>query len=166
MRKIIASVTFKSLHMKKFTILFSSLLMGISVFAFDPGKMDKKLLQLFNASFPNAENVTWEELPNSYVLSFVENGIRTRVRYKNDGSYGSNITRYYLEIKLPATISASIKDSNPDKKIFGVTEVTSVTSNCRQTEYYVILEGEKAFTTVKADKEGNIVVVDKFRKAK
>jgi hypothetical protein len=100
------------------------------------------------------------------VISFVENGIRTRVMYKKDGSYASNTIRYYLESKLPATISASIKESNPDKTIFGVTEVTSVTSTCRQTEYYVILEGEKTFTTVKADKEGNVIVFDKFRKAK
>ena len=152
--------------MKKFTILFSSLLIGISVFAFDPGKIDQKLLRLFNASFPNAKNVTWDELPNSFIISFIDNGVRTRVSYKRDGSLASNVIRYYEGSLLPEKVSDAIYGKYPINQIFGVTEVTSVSSTGSQTEYYLTIENEKSFFTVRADADGNMTIVDRFRKAK
>jgi hypothetical protein len=129
--------------------------------------MDKRLLQNFNAAFPNAENVNWDELPNSYIVSFIENGTRTTVQYKKgDMLSATKIMRYYMDKKLPADIHTAVKSIHPGKTIFGITEVTTGPSNSRQTEYYIVLEEERFMTTVKTDKEGNVIVVDTYRKAR
>jgi len=154
--------------MKKLFIIFSALLISFSLIARDrdPGGIDEKLLQSFNTSFPTAEQVHWYEMPKAYVVNFVSGGIRSRVVYLKDGKV-SEFTRYYLEGNLPFLIRSRVKEAYADKKIFGVVEVTTVTEggNNSTVVYYVKLEGDKYWLTVKSDNEGNLVVVEKYRKA-
>jgi hypothetical protein len=48
-----------------------------------------------------------------------------------------------------------------DKKIFSVTEISTVT----HIEYYIKLEDAKVVITIKVDSEGNLALVEKYRKA-
>ena len=152
--------------MKKLFIIFSALLLSFSLIARDPGGIDEKLLQSFNTSFPSAEQVQWYEMPKAYVVNFVSGGIRSRIVYLKDGKI-SEFTRYYLEGNLPFLIRSKVKEAYPDKKIFGVIEVTTVTDGGSNSTvaYYVKLESDKYWITVKSDNEGNLDVVEKYRKA-
>ena len=148
--------------MKKLFILFSALLLSFSLLARDP---EDKLIKTFNTSFPKAEHVQWYELPKAWVVNFVADGIRSRVVYLKDGK-ATEFTRYYFEPTLPFLIHSRVKDAYPDKKIFGVVEVSIMTenSNTSRTEYFVKLEDEKSWMTVKSDIEGNLSVTEKYKK--
>jgi len=148
--------------MKKLFILFSALLLSFSLLARDP---EDKLIKTFNTSFPKAENVQWYELPKAWVVNFVANGIRSRVVYLKDGK-ATEFTRYYFESNLPFLIRSRIKDAYPDKKIFGIVEVSIMTENSNSTrvEYFVKLEDQKSWMTVKSDNEGNLSVTEKYKK--
>ena len=152
--------------MKKFLIVFATLLIGLSSFAFSPREIDEKLIQTFNTNFPNAVSVSWTELPESYVVNFVENGIRSRIIYQKDGSF-VHFTRYYQEQNLPFFVRFKVTKLYPNKKIFGVVEISTVSEqeNILLVEYYVKMEDEKSWLTVKVDSDGYLKVVDKYRKA-
>jgi hypothetical protein len=149
--------------MKKLFILFSALLLSLSLIARDP---EDKLIKTFNTSFPKAEHVQWYELPKAWVVNFVADGIRSRVVYLKDGK-ATEFTRYYFEPNLPFLIRSRIKDAYPDKKIFGVVEVSIMTetSSSTRVEYFIKLEDAKSWMTVKSDNEGNLSIAEKYKKA-
>jgi hypothetical protein len=146
--------------MKKYFALFYALVIGLNSFAFKPRNIDEKLLQFFKETFPRAENVIWKELEDSYVVNFIEDGIRINIIYDKDGSFYKS-TRYYLEQNLPYYLLINIQKKYPNHKIFGVTEVSTIS----EIEYYVKLENAKIWVTLEVDSQGNISVVEKFRKA-
>ena len=149
--------------MKKLIMFFSALLLSFSLLARDP---EDKLIKTFNTSFPKAERVHWFELPKAWVVNFVADGVRSRVVYLKDGKV-TEFTRYYFEANLPFSIRSRIKDAYPNKNIFGVVEVSIITeTGASRVEYFVKLEDEKNWMTVKSDNEGNLVVVEKYKKAK
>ena len=149
--------------MKKLIMFFSALLLSFSLLARDP---EDKLIKTFNTSFPKAERVHWYELPKAWVVNFVADGVRSRVVYLKDGKV-TEFTRYYFEPNLPFSIRSRIKDAYPNKNIFGVVEVSIITeTGASRVEYFVKLEDEKNWMTVKSDNEGNLVVVEKYKKAK
>lgn len=147
--------------MKKMFVLFSALLLGVNLIARDP---DDSLIKTFNTSFPKAERVNWYELPKAWVVNFVADGIRSRIVYLKDGKV-TEFTRYYFESNLPFLVHSKIKKSYPEKKIFGVIEVTTMLENgTSDMEYFVKLEDDKTWMTVKSDNEGNLNVTEKYRK--
>ena len=149
--------------MKKLFILFSALLLSVSLIARDP---EDKLIKSFNTSFPKAERVTWYELPKAWVVNFVADGIRSRVVYLKEGNI-TEYTRYYFEKNLPFLVHSRVKDAYPNKSIFGVVEVSLINEHGASTvEYFVKLEDEKSWMTVRSDNEGNLSIVEKYQKAK
>src|SRR5882724_64455 len=110
--------------MKRLFALFYSLVIGVTSFAFSERNVNEKLLRAFKESFPNAEQVVWKELPETYVVNFVEDGIRNAIIYEKDGTFKSS-TRYYSEQNLPYYLLINIKKRYPEKKIFGVTEIST-----------------------------------------
>jgi hypothetical protein len=152
--------------MKKLFIFLSALLMGFHLIARDPGDIEEKLIKSFNASFPSAEQVHWFEMPKTWVVNFISQGIRSRIVYQKDGKL-TEFTRYYQEAGLPFLIQSKIKKVYPNKKIFGVIEVSKIAENgaASNITYFVKLEDDKNWTTVKADNEANLEVVEKYRKA-
>ena len=152
--------------MKKLFIFLSTLLISFSLLARDPGEIDEKLVKSFSTSFPKAENVHWYELPKSWVVSFVEDGMRSRIVYHKDGKV-AEFTRYYFESNLPFIVHSKITKAYPDKKIFGVVEVSVVSesTNASKIEYFIKLEDDKSWLTVKSDNEGMLTVVEKYKKA-
>jgi hypothetical protein len=159
--------------MKKLFFLSCSLLIVLSSFANSPRNIDEKLLQSFSTSFPHAEKIHWQELSQSYVVSFVDNGILSRVTYQKKDGAMANYFRYYQEEGLPMGIRSDLKHDYEGKKIWGVVEVSTPvinrdgdTDGTLSTLYYVKLEGATNWLTVKIDSNGNSEVVEKLKKAK
>lgn len=156
--------------MKKLFILTCALLIGTLTFAYSPRSIDEKLLHAFSASFPRAEKVSWQEAPQACIVSFVDNGIRSRITYHKDGTILSYI-RYYFEEGLPVNIRLGLQRDYPNKKVWGVVEVSAPdednkADNSLKTAWYIKLEGPSNWMTVKIDSNGYTDVIERYRKAK
>jgi hypothetical protein len=145
---------------KNLLILFCLLSLGAGVFAGKGVTISEKLLQTFKQTFPDAEQVKWLELTDKYTVNFRENGILTKVDYDRDGNFISSV-RYYYEKNLPVNIICKLQKRFSDKKVFGVTEMTTENS----VEYYIKLEDATTWVTVKSNVDGNMEVVEKYKKA-
>src|SRR5271154_274012 len=121
--------------------------------------VNEKVLKSFKQTFPDAQNVSWQIFPEKNTAQFKQNGIQTIVNYDMDGNF-LGATRYYTENNLPVNIICKLKTKYPSRKIYGVTEEsTNETIN-----YYIKLEDETSWVTVKADADGNSEVVEKYNK--
>ena len=151
--------------MKKLFILFSALVIGLQSFGFNPVEIDQKVKKTFDSSFPNATDVIWLDYPNSYEVSFIQNGMRSRVYYPKDNSF-ARLTRYFKEDNLPYHLKFIIKKQFPEQSIFGVTEVSIISEgwNFSSIVYHIILENERKWLIVKMDEGGIFTVVKKFKK--
>ena len=151
--------------MKQLLAVFYSLLIGISVFAADSVQVNKNVLRSFKSDFPNAQEVAWRELKGSYIALFTEKGVRTKASYFKDGTL-VNYTRSFTEQQLPYAIQLKLREEYAGKKVFGATEIgtNSADRNEIVVEYFIKLEDDKSWTTVKADDSGNLSVVEKFAK--
>ncbi|MFL5741888.1 MAG: hypothetical protein ACJ75B_16820 [Flavisolibacter sp.] len=144
--------------MKK--ILIAALILGTSFRSIAAGPIvNEKVLNAFNKTFQNVQNVTWTESEFIYEVSFKQEQVTSKVVYDKQGNI-LNTLRYYKESQLPIMILTRVKQRFADKKIFGVTEQSSDEG----TYYYITLEGEKTWTNIKADNYGSITVENKFRK--
>lgn len=151
--------------MKKLLILFSSVLIVLNSFAYDPVKIDDHLLKTFAVQFPNAQKVVWQELDDSYVVSFIEDGIRLRIVYLKGGDI-THFLRYYLEENLPLDIRLNIKKKYPGKKIYGIVEenIVSNIENRSKMIYYVKLEDDISWLTIKAERHKKFKIIEKLVK--
>ena len=120
----------------------------------------EKLQQDFHQSFPGAEKINWQESNNGYLVSFVQKGMIARISYKRNGDFISSF-RNYGESELPYYLVNSLKKKYPGQKIFGVTEISTVSD----ISYFVKLEGPKRWITVSLSKEGDWFVTDSYRKS-
>jgi hypothetical protein len=68
--------------------------------------------------------------------------------------------RYYAPQMLPLNILNKLKKENSKRTLFGVTEVTFGTD----VTYYVKIEDEKYWITVKVDSQGTSQVTEKYKK--
>lgn len=146
--------------MKKYFVLLFALFISIFAHAYFIKNVDEKLLRSFKETFPNAEQVSWSEMTETYVVNFVESGIRSRITFGKHGEYLGSI-RYYGESHLPPFLVFYLKSQFPDKKIFGITEVSTACS----IAYYVKMEDPRLWTTIKIDDETNWEYVEKYKKA-
>lgn len=142
--------------MKKISILAAAILISTASLFANPGA---KLLKAFNSSFPNAHNVKWHEDDKGFLASFKESDMLVKVNYDKNGEFVSSL-RYYPENKLPLNVLMSLKKRFPEKQIFGVTEVTTVDA----VNYYVKMQDDKRWYTVKSDANGNLQIEEKFKK--
>jgi hypothetical protein len=144
--------------MKKIFLAVSCFLMlVIPAFSNTP---NEKVLKIFQATFLTPEQVKWSEYENYYDVSFIQSGIRSRVKYDKEGNFLSSM-RYYGEEHLPINVVSELKKKYADKKVFGVTEIT----NEDEVTYYVKLEDAKRWYTVKISGNGHILSTEKFWKA-
>jgi hypothetical protein len=146
--------------MKKiFAVLYSALI-GLNSFGSATKNVNEKVLQVFKESFPSAKQVVWTESGDTYTVYFWEDAVRIHITYDKNGGFISSY-RYYQESNLPYYLLTSLKRKFPDKKIFGVTEL----STDGEIVYYVKMEDEKIWLTVKLDSDGRLSFVEKFKKA-
>jgi hypothetical protein len=142
--------------MKKVIAIMFAVLVTAGAYAFDP---NEKVLKAFNETFTSAQEVRWEEFPKYFSVSFVSGGIRSKVNYDKEGNMMSSL-RYYAPQLLPLYILNKINKENPNKKMFGVTEVTYNGT----IAYYIKLEDEKRWYTLKVDVDGNSQMTEKYKK--
>lgn len=119
-----------------------------------------KVLDAFNKTFNNAQNLKWFENENSFEARFNSDGVRAIVWYNKKGEL-IKMHRYYFEYKLPPFLLGNIRKKMPDQKIYGVTEIT----NSAGVEYYITMEDRKHWIQLKADNTGDFEVYEKFKKA-
>jgi hypothetical protein len=148
-----------SLAMKKVLMFACTILLAGSLFA-NPTAVTEKVLKAFKQTFTQAENVVWSDTQNVYMVKFMQQGIQTSVKYDEDGNFLSSL-RYYLSDHLPVDILCKLKKKFADKTIFGVTE--NIIGD--EVNYYVKLEDDKSWTTVKIDNDRNMQITEKYRKA-
>jgi len=147
--------------MKK--IILSAVVMMIVVTGFSttpPNDVNIKVLEAFNKTFNNTEDLVWYENSNSYEARFNSDGVRAIVWYEKNGEL-LRMHRYYTEYKLPPFVLSRLRKKMPTEQIYGVTEITSKTS----VEFYITLQDEKNWIQVKADANGDFEVIEKFKKA-
>ncbi|HTI90782.1 MAG TPA: hypothetical protein VL727_09340 [Puia sp.] len=119
----------------------------------------ERLQQEFRESFPDAEKISWQESDNGYLVSFVQKGMPRRISYKRNGEFISAF-RNYGERELPYYLVNSLKKKYPGQRIFGVTEISTISD----ISYFVKLEGPRRWITVTMSKEGDWFVTDSYRK--
>jgi hypothetical protein len=146
--------------MKKFIALFYPVLISLHSLGFGTKNVNEKVLQIFKESFPTAKQVIWTESKESYTVYFLEDSVRTRITYDKEGAF-MEAFRYYQEKNLPYYLLATLKRKFPEKKIFGITEVSTLD----EIVYYVKLEDSSVWLTVKLDSEGHLAFVERFKKA-
>lgn len=129
-------------------------------FAGNAKEVNEKVLKAFKETFPFAEQVNWEEFSDRYMVHFQEGNIRTIVNYDKDGNYIDS-KRYYGEENLPVSILYKIRKKYADKKVFGVTEISTEST----IDYYVKMEDKTNWVTVKCDASGAMEVVEKYEKS-
>src|SRR5258708_14884323 len=146
---------------RKFLFAFACLLsLSAGGWANDGFNSSEKILETFKQAFPKAEQVKWMEQADKYTVNFKEDGILTKSDYDKDGNFVSSL-RYYTEKNLPVNIICKLQKKYADKKVFGVTEMTTDAA----VEYYIKLEDATTWTTVKSNADGNLQVVEKYKKA-
>ncbi len=147
--------------MKKVFLFSALLLFAAGSFAHAPSpNVNEKVLKVFAETFTEAQNVNWTEMEDIYMVRFTNQGIRTTVKYDADGNFVSSL-RYYECDQLPVDIQCKLKKKYPTKKMFGVTEYVVGDD----LNYYVKLEDDKTWTTVKIDNYRNMQVTESYKKA-
>ena len=121
---------------------------------------NEKVLKIFNETFSSPKDATWYDHTDFYDVSFVQAGIRSTIKYDKEGNFLSSI-RYYGQENLPVNIACQLNKRFPKKKLFGVTEWTT----SQEVTYYIKLEDEKFWTTLKVSNNGLVQVYEKYRKA-
>ena len=143
--------------MKKSIITLAAFFLMLSAFAKAPSE---KVLKSFNATFTSPQEVTWFENQDYYSVSFVQNGILTRVNYDKEGNFLSSL-RYYDKQNLPINIICLLKKEFDGLEVYGITEVT----NAIQVTYHITMQDEKNLITAKVSSNGHISAVKKYKKA-
>lgn len=148
--------------MKK-NLLLTGLVVLACTLAFQvrAGDVSQKVLKSFRETFPKAEQVSWQEYSDNYVVNFVAVGLHETITYDKEGNFISS-TRYLTEENLPTNILFRLKKKYPALKVFGVTEITTEAN----VEYYLKMEDDQHWVTIKADDGGMLLVVEKFEKIK
>ena len=146
--------------MKKIILSITAVIFSIIAFAAAPVAVSEKVLSAFNKSFKDAKEVVWSEYENFYEVKFTHNAVQAMISYDEEGNILRS-RRYYFEDMLPLLIKAKINKRYSDKKIYGITEMSSDA----EVSYYVILEDDKNWLTIKSDAFGNMSTYEKFKKA-
>jgi len=123
--------------------------------------VSEKALKAFHETFTAAEEVSWHEKGDAYSVRFLQADVRYVVHYNEEGKI-TGAMRFYKPVHLPMNILAEITRLYSDKKLFGVTEITSGDN----VAYFVKMEDSKYWITVKVSPYGESEVYEKFRKQK
>ncbi|MFN2458707.1 MAG: hypothetical protein ABR502_10930 [Chitinophagaceae bacterium] len=101
--------------------------------------------------------MAWYE--DHYIVRFNQDEIDTRIKYDLEGKISETVG-YYKEDALPI-LRPKLKNRFSDKTVFGVTEI----ANNTEILYYVVLEDEKNWLTLKTDAFRNMQIEKKYKKA-
>ena len=122
--------------------------------------VSEKLIKAFREAFPMAEKVDWNENGDHYFVHFKNHEILSEIEYDHDGNFIASERYYKSADLLPLHLSWAIHKRFPNKTVYGITETNTET----ETYYYVKLEDNKEWITVKGTSDGIVKVVEKFNK--
>lgn len=122
---------------------------------------NEKVLSSFSTAFPNADSVQWYDGQHEYNVYFVNDGVKCRAWYSEEGVVKKCI-RYYDGTKLPPMVIGNIKSRYPGLTIYGVTEY----STPDEFVYQVTLEDERKWYVVHVDASGHCSLASKLNKTK
>ncbi len=145
--------------MKKMLISAITILSMFRVLAADP-TINDKVLNAFERTFKNVQNVHWSTYTHAYEVKFEQNKITCKITYDKEGNILKTL-RYYGEEQLPILVLTKVKNRFASKTIFGVVEVSSEEG----TIYHITLEDEKTWLEILSDDYGSLTVEKKYRKA-
>lgn len=143
--------------MKKIFFIAAAALLTATIAKADPSE---KLLNSFKQTFPAAKNVKWNDSESGYMVSFVQTGTLTKIKYDKDGNFVNSL-RYYQEKDLPVKILMSLRKKYSNKNVFGVTEFT----NAEGITYQVTLNDDKKWYIVNASTDGDLTLKDSYLKS-
>lgn len=143
--------------MKKIIALTAASLFIITAFAAAPGS---KVIQAFNQTFPNAENVKWYDDKAGYFVSFYQDGNFEKVLYNKDGDFIFS-WKYFSGKDLPTSVIMSLNKKYGESKILGVTEVTSQ----ENVNYEIKISKGSTLYSVTTLADGKIVKEEKYNQA-
>jgi hypothetical protein len=121
---------------------------------------NEKVLKAFESAFMQAENVKWTDHTDYYEVSFSLTKLRATIRYDREGNQLS-AKKYYDESGLSAQVQESLKNKYPGKTVYGVTEI----AEAGKTVYYIKMQDDKSWITVKINGNGQPRVFEKHKKA-
>jgi hypothetical protein len=138
-----------------------SLLVSSQTFASNSTGVDEKISKVFYHTFPTAVNVQWDEINGMNVVHFEDGGNRSIVYYDKQGNFLNSI-RYYNAENLPLNILFKVREKYASMQIFGVTEI----SNGENIAYFIKMEDNSNWLTLKSGPSGSLEVYEKYRKMK
>jgi hypothetical protein len=145
--------------MKKIMLAAVALLFAVAGYAANPPEVTENVLNAFKQTFYDPKEIKWYENDYGYEVHFKCDNVQSKVWYDKEGNIITT-NRYYGEQNLHPFILGKIKKKYADKKVFGITEIT----NDSGLNYYVTLEDEKSWLTLKADALGHLEVYEKLKK--
>lgn len=145
--------------MKKMIVFAVAALFTVSSFANEPSAVNEKVLNSFKQTFSNAEKVKWYEADNSYSVRFYQSGMRYIVYYDKRGNITGSM-KFYEPSMLPTQVLKEINRTYSHMKTCLVTEISAAD----QTAYFVKMEDDKYWYTVKFNIYGEDEIHEKVRK--
>src|SRR5688572_21266696 len=126
----------------------------------NPVSVSAKVLDNFQKTFQNSSEVLWSAKGKATCAYFKQNGSPVRVVYNEKGKLQST-TRYYDGDKIPMEIRNTISRNGFDLDIVHATEIRTRYS----TSTFVNMENRKSYLTVQILPNGEISVVQEYKKA-
>ena len=123
------------------------------------GDVSEQLSYSFPKMFPLAENVKWLKDAEGYFVSFIQSGILSKAEYDPKGHFIYAL-RYYKEENLPLSILLKVREKFTDKRIFGVTEL----STPGNTTYHLKLDDAKNWYGIQVTTLGDVTIEEHFKK--
>ncbi len=142
------------------TLTFILCLLTISLGA--TASVNEEVLKIFAKTFPEAQNITWEEIKEGkegYKVFFVKKEVSYRILYDASGNVIRSL-KYYGEDNLPPLIQNKVQKAYTDYKIHSVVEESTEAS----FTYHIILENSKKIINLKSDPTGFLEVEAKYNK--
>ncbi len=125
-----------------------------------PAAVNEKLIKAFEAAFPLAEKVDWNENGGHYFVHFKYQDVLSQIEYDPDGNFIASARYYKSASLLPLHLAWELQKKFAGKSVFGVTETNTESETC----YYIKLEDQKEWVTVKGFSDGTMQVVEKLYK--
>jgi hypothetical protein len=140
------------------TLIFTLCLLTASLGTI-AAEVNEEVRKIFTKAYPEAKNITWEEMKEGYKVFFVKNNVSYRLMYDASG----NVTRslkYYGEENLPPLILNKVNKSYKDYRVHSVVEESTEAA----LNYHIILENDKKIINLKSDPTGLLEVQSKYNK--
>ena len=125
-----------------------------------PFTVNEKLIQAFQAAFPLAEKVDWNESGDHYFMHFKDHEILSEIEYDHEGNFLASERYYKSADMLPIHLAWALHKKFPNKTVYGITE----TSTEGETLYYIKMQDTKEWITVKGSSDGITQVIERFNK--